>query len=186
MVTEVADGAAAVLEALLNNDTDALDRAAGLLHDRNQALKRVAVGQKIVDEQHVVVRAQELFGHDDLIFAFMRKGLDFRNINIAVDIDALRFLRENDRYAEMTCDDAGDADAGGLDGYDLVDILTGKAALELRTHLIKQFNVHLMIEKAVYLEYVSFFNDAVFTMRSSKKFMANPSFYILWKMLFTV
>ena len=87
MVTEVADGAAAVLEALLNNDTDALDRAAGLLHDRNQALKRVAIGEKVVDEQHMIVCAQEFLGDDDLIFAFMRKGLDFRNINIAVDVE---------------------------------------------------------------------------------------------------
>ena len=162
MVAEVADGAAAVLEALLDGDADALDRAAGLLNDGDQTLKRVAVGQKIVDEQHVIVSAQEFLGDDDLILALVRKGLDLCDVNVAIDVDALRFLRKNDRYAEMTCDDAGNADAGGLDRHDLVDVFIRKAALELLAHLVEQLDIHLMIEKAVNLEHVALLDHAVF------------------------
>ena len=162
MVAEVADGAAAVLEALLDGDADALDRAAGLLNDGDQTLKRVAVGQKIVDEQHVIVCAQEFLGDDDLILALVRKGLDLCDVNVAIDVDALRFLRKNDRYAEMTCDDAGNTDAGGLDRHDLVDVFIRKAALELLAHPVEQLDIHLMIEKAVNLEHVALLDHAVF------------------------
>ena len=48
---------ASVLEALLHRDADALDRGARLLHQLDKAVQSTAVGQEIVDDEHVVFRA---------------------------------------------------------------------------------------------------------------------------------
>ena len=44
---------------------------------------------------------------------------------------------------------------------DLVDRLVRETALELLAHLIKQVNIHLMVQKAVYLQNVAFLNNAI-------------------------
>ena len=56
---------------------------------------------------------------------------------------------------------AGDADAGRLDREDLRDGSVGEQPLELLAHLIKQVNIHLMIQKTVYLQNVAFLNNAI-------------------------
>ena len=50
---------------------------------------------------------------------------------------------------EMHCCNTGDTDTGCLDGQDLVDIFIGKNGAELRAHLVKKFDIHLMGLKAV-------------------------------------
>ena len=35
-----------------------------------------AVGQKIVDDQHMILRGDGTFGHDDVVYLFMGEGLD--------------------------------------------------------------------------------------------------------------
>ena len=57
---------------------------------------------------------------------------------------------------------AGNTDTGRLDGKDLIDRFPCKAAPELRAYLIQKLNVHLMVQKAVYLQYVSFLYNSVF------------------------
>ena len=47
--------AAAVLEPFFNGDANALKRCAGLFDQTDQAQGRVAVGQKIVDDQHMIL-----------------------------------------------------------------------------------------------------------------------------------
>ena len=46
--------------------------------------------------------------------------------------------------------DTGDTDSGSLDRQDLIDRLVGKTLFIFRTHLIKQFDIHLMVQKTVY------------------------------------
>ena len=62
-----ADQRPAGLEAFLNCDADALDGGAGALGKVEQAQQGAAVGQKVVDDQEVVLRAEELFRDDDVV-----------------------------------------------------------------------------------------------------------------------
>ena len=73
MVSQVADDAAAGLESLLDGDADPFQGGAGLGDDGDQSLQRAAVGQKIIDDQDVVVWPQKFFGDDDLIFTLWVK-----------------------------------------------------------------------------------------------------------------
>ena len=109
----------------------------------------------------MVVRTEKLLRNDNLILTLMRKGFNLGNINLAVDIDALGLFRKHDRNAEMTCHNAGNANTGCLNGNDLVDRLVRETALELLAHLIKQVNIHLMVQKTVYLQNVAFLNNAI-------------------------
>ena len=93
----------------------------------------------------MVIRGKEFLGNDDLIFTFMGERFYLSNIHFAVKVYALGFLSENDRHMEMHCRNTGDTDTGCLDGQDLVDIFIGKTALELRAHLVKKFDIHLMV-----------------------------------------
>ena len=62
----------------------------------------------------------------------------------------------------MSCDDTGNADAGCLNCQNLIDLLIGIPTLELLADLIEQADVHLMIQRAVDLQYISFFYYAIF------------------------
>ena len=52
--------------------------------------------------------------------------------------------------------------AGCLNRKDAVDFHICKPALEFSADFIEQFNIHLMVKKIIYLEDVSFFDNAVF------------------------
>ena len=152
---------AALLEALLDRDADALDRGAGVLADLDQARHGAAVGHEVVDDEHVVVLADELLGDDDVERAPVREALDAGAIHGAVEVDALALLREHHGGAEDLADDRGDADAGGLDGEDLVDGLVGEVALPFARHLDEELDVHLMVEERVDLQHVAVLHHAV-------------------------
>ena len=62
----------------------------------------------------------------------------------------------------MSCDDTGNTDAGCLNCQNLIDLLICKPALELLANLIEQADIHLVIQKAVDLQYISFFYYAIF------------------------
>ena len=103
---------AAVLEALLDGDADAFDHHACLVAQLDQPLHRLAIGEEIINEQHMLAGVQEALGHDDREFALLGERVHLRDILVAVKIDGLRFLGEHDRHvAEMTRRDTGDADA---------------------------------------------------------------------------
>jgi len=55
MVAQIADDLTAHLEALFNGDADAFHCAPGLIHDGDKTLQRTTVGEKIVDDQHVII-----------------------------------------------------------------------------------------------------------------------------------
>ena len=162
VVSKVADHATARLEALLDCDTDALNGCAGFSHDGEESLKRTAICKEVVDDQDVILRTQYLLGNDDLILALVGEGLYLSDIHLTVKIDALGFLCKYNRNMEVTCNQAGNADAGSLDCQDLSDRSVTKTFLELSTHLIDQLNIHLMIQEGIYLQYVTRFYNSVF------------------------
>ena len=53
----------------------------------------------------------------------MCERLYFRAVDFAVDIDALRFFRKDNRNAEVLCDDAGNADARCFYRQNFIDAL---------------------------------------------------------------
>ena len=71
LISEVADDPAARLESLLDGDADPLHGRAGRLDDLDQPLQRSSVGKKIIDDQYMILRAEELLRHNDMIPAFM-------------------------------------------------------------------------------------------------------------------
>mgnify|MGYP003068492328 CR=1 FL=1 len=97
----------------------------------------------------------------------MGEGLHLGGVDLAGDVLGLAFLGEDHRAVEVLGRDAGNADAGSLDGEDLVDGCVGIEALEFRAHLVKEQHIHLMIDETVHLEDASRFNDT---------FLTNPFF----------
>ena len=70
------DQVTADLKALLNGNTRADKRRAGIFHKGCQAFECLSVCKKIVDEKHPVFRPQKLLGYDDVIDAAVREALD--------------------------------------------------------------------------------------------------------------
>ena len=148
---------AASLETLLHGDADARDDGAGLLAEADQAVQRLAVRQEIVDEQHVLAGIQILLRDDDRKLLLLGEGVDGGDILVAVEVDGLRLLGEHDRHViEMLGRAAGDADAGSLDGQDLVDLLACEMLGPCRSHTVEQAHITLVVKKRVHLEHVAF------------------------------
>ena len=110
---------------------------------------------EIVNDQHMILCREELFGDDDVVDLFVGEGLDLGLVVIVVQIDAHRLFGEHHRHIELACHHGCNADAAGLDGEHLVDGLAGKQALPLLCHFTEQRNIHLVVDKAVYLEHVA-------------------------------
>ena len=125
----------------------------------------------------MVFRAQELPGQDHIVNLLMGEGLHFGVVYIPVDIDTLGLLGKYYRHVEILRRNAGDADAGSLDGQDLGDLVRGEAAAEFLSDLIDQVNIHLVVEKAVYLQYISRLYNAVSSNTFFQKF---HNFIPLW------
>ena len=161
-VAQVAQNLTANLEALFNDNAQTFHGSAGGLGNGNQTLQGAAIGKKIVDNQKVVVAVQELFGDDDLILIFMGEGFHLCHIHLPIQVDGFGFLGKDHGHAEFLGYKAGDANAGGFNGQNLGDRTVCEAALEFPADFLHQRNVHLVIQKAVYLQYISRFDNAVF------------------------
>ena len=57
LIAKMADDLSPVLKALFYSNADALHGSPCLLYDGNQTLQGAAVGQEIVNDQHMVLRA---------------------------------------------------------------------------------------------------------------------------------
>ncbi len=148
---------AATLESLLHGDADAGHARACLTAQADQTVQRLAVRQKIIDEQHVLAGVQILFRHNDGELLLLGEGIDGGDVLVAVKVDGLRLLGEHHRHiAEMLGGDAGDADAGSLDGQDLVDLLACEMLGPCRSHTVEQAHIALVVKKRVHLEHVAF------------------------------
>ena len=91
----------------------------------------------------------------------MGKGLHLSGVNLSGNVFCLCLLCEDYRHMKRFCRDTGDSDSGSLDREDLVYILICETAFELFSNLLKQFNIHLMIQKTIYFQYISFLNHTV-------------------------
>ena len=123
--------------------------------DIQQALHGLAVGKKVVQNQHLVSRGEELLGEGDIVITAVGIRMYGGSVNIAVDVLALGLLGKDHRHIEMPGCHAGDGNAGCLDGKNLVDAVVFENAIELLTDLIQQFNIQLVVQKAVDFENIA-------------------------------
>ena len=121
-----------------------------------------SVGQEIINYKHMVLRTQKFFGENYIINFFVGKGFDSCMINLAVNIDTLSLFCKYYRYMKILSGNTGNADAGSLDGQDFGDLFTWKPSAELLSDFVDQINIHLMIQKAVYFQYIAWFYHAIF------------------------
>ena len=121
LVTSSAQFRTARLEALLNADADAADGRTCLRADIQQTFHGLAVGEEVVQNQHLVRGGEELLGKRDVIITAIGVGMDGGGVDLAVNILALGLLGKDNRHVEMPRGHAGDGDAGCLDGQNLVD-----------------------------------------------------------------
>ena len=76
--TLAADEVAALLEALLDGDADALDSGTSLLGQLQQTQQGAAVGQEVVDDENMVLGGEELLGDDDIINFLVGEDAELR------------------------------------------------------------------------------------------------------------
>ena len=76
-VTLFTQGITAALEALFNDDAAAGNRSACFLNNRNQTVQRIALRQKIVNDQYTVVGGQIILRHNDIIDLLCVKDATF-------------------------------------------------------------------------------------------------------------
>ena len=162
VVAQIPDHPSTDLEALLNNDAAAFYDSAGILCDGDQTLKGTAVCQEIVNNKDVLAFMQELLGYDDLILVLMGEGFHLGHIHLAIQINGLGLLGKDQGNAEFLCDKDCDTDTGGLNGHDLGNGLVTEAALEFPADFLHQRDIHLMIQKAVYLQNIARLDDTIF------------------------
>lgn len=85
--------------------------------------------------------------------------MDLGGIQRTVQIARTRLFGEDDgNAAEMLRGNGGNTDAGRLDGNDFGDGRSVETAAEFTPDLIQQRHIHLVVEKAVHLEYAAFFH----------------------------
>ena len=101
MDTKITDLVAALLEAFLNNDSGTFNGSLRILDDGDQPEKGASVCQKIVDDQNMIVRSEELLGENHVVSTFVCERLYLGMVNFSVDIDALCLFRKNNR--NMDC-----------------------------------------------------------------------------------
>ena len=114
MDVEVAQAFAAGLEAFFNDDAGAGEVRARYFDQLYQAVKRAAVGKKIVDKQHGVAGFKIRTRNGNGIVYAVRVGRDRRAELVAVLVVPPEFARENDRHFEILGGNTGNANAGRL------------------------------------------------------------------------
>ena len=151
------------LETFFNGDPDSRHASARSFNDRDKTLERTTVGEEIVDNEHLIVRAQKFLGNDDLVFRFVGKRFHFRHEQIGVEIDTLGFFREHDGHAEKPRRRASDRNTRSFYGEDFVDSFALETTEKFLAHLIEQFHIKAVIQKRVHFQNVARADHAFFT-----------------------
>jgi len=140
---------AAILKALFDYDACAAKGGACLVDYLDKSLKGAAVCKEVIDDEHLVIGSEKLFGNYRVVNLALGKGFNAAGVNLSGNIFAGSLFGEYHRNAEFLRDNAGDTDAGGLDGEYLVYLTIGKSAFKLLSKLRKKTDVHLMIQKTI-------------------------------------
>ena len=118
-----------------------------------------AIASRIIDSwQHPVARLQVLLRYLYIKGGAAGEGGHLRGVQLSVQVFGLAlFCKDHRRIVKVRRCRHRDADAGCLDGQNLVDLLPCKPAAELFSDLVQQADVHLVVQKAVHLQHVALF-----------------------------
>ena len=177
MDTLVTNNISTRLEAFLYDDSGSNDLCACRFHQIDQPLQCLSVCEKIINQEHLVPFSEKFLRNDDVINSSVRVRLYLRTINLSGDIFRLRLLRKNDRNVKLLRYNTGNADAGSLYRKDFIDLSSLKTAFEFLSDLPKQPDIHLVIQKTVYLQYISFFYLSIFTDAVLKQLHCSTSIF---------
>ena len=103
------------------NDAAADRFGARLAAKVDQTEQRVALGKKIVDDQHAVALVEKLLGHDHVIGRAVGVGLDLGLIDRRGDVFGLCLFGKQNRTMKILRSYTRDPDAGGFDGQNFVN-----------------------------------------------------------------
>ena len=92
VIAFLAELVATTLETLLQGDADALHHGTCLMTQLNQASQCFAIGQEIIDKQHMIALIEVTLGDDDGEFLLLGEGIDGGGVLIAVKVNGLRLL----------------------------------------------------------------------------------------------
>ena len=88
------DKVATTLVALLDGNAAAYDLGTSLAHYVGKSQQGLTVGKEIIDDQHLVARFEIPLGHEYVIVFLMCEGIALCRIDVAVNVEAGRFLRK--------------------------------------------------------------------------------------------
>ena len=152
LVALLAQLTAAVLEALFDTDANACHLASGLTANIQKALHCLAGSEEIINDQHIVLRAKEFLRKRDIKVFAVGVGMHHRGVEAAVQIFAFGLFGKHHRHiAEILCRNAGNGNAAGLDGQDLIDACIRKNTGKFLADLLHKANIQLVIQKGVHL-----------------------------------
>ena len=112
---------ASVLEGLFNDEAHADQLGTGLFYQFDDTFGCVSVGQEVVDEQHLVARAEEIAADTDIIRALFGEGEDRGGQHI-LHRTGLFLLGKNDGEFEQVAYHDGRSNSAGLYRDDFVDL----------------------------------------------------------------
>ena len=100
------------------------------------------------------------FGDKHIVHLLVRERIGVRNILVVGAIGSFALFGKHHGDIVEVAQQRGDGDSAGFDGENFVHSHAVKAAFELISHLTHNIDVDLVVEKAVNLEYVTFFDNS--------------------------
>ena len=162
LITGITKLLPAFLQAFLNGDTNAGDGATCLVDDVDESTGCFAVGEEVIDDEHLVVGREIRTGHEDVVHLLVGEGISLRDVLVVSTIGSFSFLGEDYGYIIEIGEHSGNGDARCFDGEDFVDGFATKTTLELVSNLAHDVDVNLVIEEIIDLEDIARINLAVF------------------------
>ena len=86
VITALAQIVSAPLETLLDRDADPDDFSAGLSADIQKTVNSLSVREEIIDDENLVIRAQELLGQSHRIVDPVSKGMNDGSVEVTVQV----------------------------------------------------------------------------------------------------
>ena len=140
------------LEGFFDHDAHAHDLRAGQLDQFARALRGLAVGQEVVDEEYPVATLDELGLQGQLIVVALGEGEHAGLQNVLGQDAGSGFLHHDEGETHRHGGHRGGHDAGGFDRHHAGCPGILEQPGEFLTDLAHQFHVHLVVEEGVHEE----------------------------------
>ena len=139
-------------ESPFNGCSGANQGGSGALYQLRKTPKRLAVGKKVVNQQHPILLPEVVAADHDGIVCIMGVGMDGSAVNIPVHIAALVLLGKDHRHAHRHARRHRNGDARGLDGQNLRYPGVCEKLPDFLSDLCQQNRVNLLVQEAADLQ----------------------------------